>query len=79
MNLIRKAASEEGWTVDLGECARIWTGGCIIRAGFLDDIKRAYDRFVILNTLSVSIIIFAIIFIIFSFSIVSETRICLIY
>lgn len=24
------------WKVDLAECARIWKGGCIIRAGFLD-------------------------------------------
>jgi len=30
--------------VDLGECARIWKGGCIIRAGFLDRIKAAYVR-----------------------------------
>ena len=44
MNLIRAASAEQGWGVDLGECARIWTGGCIIRAKFLDRIKRAYDR-----------------------------------
>jgi 6-phosphogluconate dehydrogenase len=41
MNLIREAAKQLGWTVDLGECARIWKGGCIIRAKFLDRIKRA--------------------------------------
>ena len=28
----------------MGECARIWKGGCIIRAGFLDRIKAAYIR-----------------------------------
>lgn len=44
MNLIREAAHQLGWAVDLGECARIWKGGCIIRAKFLDRIKRAYDR-----------------------------------
>ena len=44
MNLIREAAAQLGWTVDLGECARIWKGGCIIRAKFLDRIKKAYDR-----------------------------------
>jgi 6-phosphogluconate dehydrogenase len=44
MNLIREAAKQLGWTVDLGECARIWKGGCIIRAKFLDRIKKAYDR-----------------------------------
>jgi len=44
MNLIREAARQLGWRVDLGECARIWKGGCIIRAKFLDRIKGAYDR-----------------------------------
>jgi 6-phosphogluconate dehydrogenase len=44
LNLIREAAKQLNWTVDLGECARIWKGGCIIRAKFLDRIKRAYDR-----------------------------------
>jgi 6-phosphogluconate dehydrogenase len=43
MNLIREAAKQLGWSVDLGECARIWKGGCIIRAKFLDRIKKAYD------------------------------------
>ena len=28
----------------LGELARIWKGGCIIQAIFLDRIKKAYDR-----------------------------------
>ena len=36
MNLIREAAHQLGWSVNLGECARIWKGGCIIRAKFLD-------------------------------------------
>lgn len=44
MNLIRQASDDEKWKVDLGECARIWKGGCIIRAKFLDRIKNAYDR-----------------------------------
>lgn len=44
MNLIKAAAEEHGWAVDLGECARIWKGGCIIRAKFLDRIKAAYAR-----------------------------------
>ena len=44
MNLIKEAAKQLSWSVDLGECARIWKGGCIIRAAFLDRIKRAYDR-----------------------------------
>jgi 6-phosphogluconate dehydrogenase len=38
------AASEtEGWAIDLGSMARIWRGGCIIRARFLDRIREAYD------------------------------------
>lgn len=44
MNLIKAAAADHGWSVDLGECARIWKGGCIIRAKFLDRIKAAYAR-----------------------------------
>eukprot|EP00299_Pterocystis_sp_00344_P002733 c1307_g1_i1.p1 GENE.c1307_g1_i1~~c1307_g1_i1.p1 ORF type:complete len:509 (+),score=121.39 c1307_g1_i1:43-1527(+) len=44
LNLIRQTSSEYKWGVNLGECARIWKGGCIIRAQFLDSIKQAYDR-----------------------------------
>ncbi|CAM6052063.1 unnamed protein product [Sphagnum compactum] len=44
MNLIRAKSIEKGWNLDLGELARIWKGGCIIRAKFLDRIKQAYHR-----------------------------------
>ncbi|CAM9003282.1 unnamed protein product [Rhodiola kirilowii] len=44
MNLIRAKSIEQGWGLVLGELARIWKGGCIIRAIFLDRIKQAYDR-----------------------------------
>jgi len=44
MNLIRTAGKENNWNLQLGEIARIWKGGCIIRAKFLDRIKSAYDR-----------------------------------
>ena len=44
MNLIRAKSLEQGWDLDLGEMARIWKGGCIIRARFLDRIKQAYDK-----------------------------------
>ncbi|MBW2305528.1 MAG: NADP-dependent phosphogluconate dehydrogenase [Deltaproteobacteria bacterium] len=38
-----KAASEEYlWNLNLAEISRIWKGGCIIRAQFLDRIKEAY-------------------------------------
>ncbi|HEX8746340.1 MAG TPA: NADP-dependent phosphogluconate dehydrogenase [Pyrinomonadaceae bacterium] len=43
-NLIRAGATEFKWNVDLSEMARIWKGGCIIRARFLDPIKTAYRR-----------------------------------
>jgi len=44
MNIIKKKSDEKGWGIDLGGLARIWKGGCIIRAGFLDRIKQAYQR-----------------------------------
>jgi 6-phosphogluconate dehydrogenase len=44
MCLIKAASEKNGWGIDLGECARIWKGGCIIRAGFLNNIKAAYVR-----------------------------------
>jgi 6-phosphogluconate dehydrogenase len=44
MNLIRKGSEQYGWNIDLGEISRIWKGGCIIRAQFLDKIKQAYQR-----------------------------------
>jgi len=42
MNIIRAKSNEQEWGIDVGGLARIWKGGCIIRAGFLDDIKKAY-------------------------------------
>ncbi|OAY64045.1 6-phosphogluconate dehydrogenase, decarboxylating 2, chloroplastic [Ananas comosus] len=44
MNLLRAKSDEKGWNLNLGELARIWKGGCIIRARFLDRIKQAYER-----------------------------------
>jgi 6-phosphogluconate dehydrogenase len=43
-NLIRAGSEAYGWNVDLSEMSRIWKGGCIIRARFLDSIKAAYKR-----------------------------------
>jgi 6-phosphogluconate dehydrogenase len=42
--LIDAASREFSWGIDVGAMARIWKGGCIIRARFLDDIRKAYDR-----------------------------------
>jgi 6-phosphogluconate dehydrogenase len=44
MNLLRAASESHGWGLALGRIARIWKGGCIIRAQFLGRIKQAYDR-----------------------------------
>ncbi|MGD1902268.1 MAG: decarboxylating NADP(+)-dependent phosphogluconate dehydrogenase [Geitlerinemataceae cyanobacterium] len=43
MALMSKASETFGYNLDLGEIARIWKGGCIIKAGFLNKIKAAYD------------------------------------
>ncbi|MDN5658337.1 MAG: NADP-dependent phosphogluconate dehydrogenase, partial [Brevibacterium sandarakinum] len=40
---IAAGAQEHGWNTDLGEVARIWRAGCIIRARFLDRITEAYE------------------------------------
>ena len=51
MALIGKASQTYDYGIDLGETARIWKGGCIIRAGFLNKIKRAFDENPSLNNL----------------------------
>jgi 6-phosphogluconate dehydrogenase len=42
--LMRMAAEEHGWDLDLGGIALIWREGCIIRAQFLERIKEAFDE-----------------------------------
>ena len=44
MSLIRAGSDEWEWDINLREIARIWKGGCIIRARFLDSIMRAFER-----------------------------------
>lgn len=44
MDLLSKASILNDYNIDLGETARIWKGGCIIRAAFLNKIKAAYDE-----------------------------------
>jgi 6-phosphogluconate dehydrogenase len=41
---IAAASLEFGWDIDRGAMARIWRGGCIIRARFLNRITEAYER-----------------------------------
>jgi 6-phosphogluconate dehydrogenase len=42
--LLREAAREQGWNLNLGGIALMWRGGCIIRSRFLGKIKEAYDK-----------------------------------
>ena len=44
LDIIHKASQKFNWGINLGECARIWKGGCIIRAKILDQIKRAFSK-----------------------------------
>ena len=41
--LLRHASDERRYGTDLAEIARIWTGGCIIRARFLDRVRAAFS------------------------------------
>jgi 6-phosphogluconate dehydrogenase len=43
-SLMRAAQAEYGWSLRFGDIARIWRGGCIIRARFLQKITEAYER-----------------------------------
>jgi 6-phosphogluconate dehydrogenase len=42
--LLREAAREQGWNLNLGGIALMWRGGCIIRSRFLEKIKAAFDK-----------------------------------
>ncbi|BAC89058.1 NADP-dependent phosphogluconate dehydrogenase [Gloeobacter violaceus] len=44
MALLKAASHEYDYHLNLSELARIWKGGCIIRAIFLDKIKNAFLR-----------------------------------
>jgi 6-phosphogluconate dehydrogenase len=41
---LEAAARELGWDLNYGNISLLWRGGCIIRARFLEDIKRAFDK-----------------------------------
>ncbi|CAM4398078.1 6-phosphogluconate dehydrogenase [Paenibacillus endophyticus] len=41
---MRAASDEYGWNLNYGSISMIFRGGCIIRAGFLQNIKDAYDK-----------------------------------
>jgi len=42
--LMRLASEEYDYDLHYGDVARIWRGGCIIRARFLNDIRKAFER-----------------------------------
>lgn len=44
MSLLRQASITYDWNVEPREIARIWKGGCIIRARLLDPIMHAFER-----------------------------------
>jgi 6-phosphogluconate dehydrogenase len=43
-SLMRAASIQYDWDLNLGDIAKIFRGGCIIRAQFLNRIMEAYDR-----------------------------------
>jgi 6-phosphogluconate dehydrogenase len=42
--LLRAAAKENSWNLNMGGIALMWRGGCIIRSRFLGKIKEAFDN-----------------------------------
>lgn len=44
MSLLQSASVEYGYNLDLEGVAKIWRGGCIIRAKMLEDFRRAYKK-----------------------------------
>ena len=44
MHLLHRASKEFDYGLKLDEVAKIWRGGCIIRAAFLEDIYKAFEN-----------------------------------
>lgn len=44
IHLLAQASKEYGFQLQLGQIARIWRGGCIIRAEFLESINTAFQN-----------------------------------
>ena len=44
MDLLRQANRDYEYDLNYGDIAKIWRGGCIIRAEFLNDIRAAFDE-----------------------------------
>ncbi len=43
MAMLKTASSEYGYSLNLKDVAKIWRGGCIIRAALLEEIRKAYE------------------------------------
>ncbi len=43
LSLLRAASTEKQYDLDMVEIAKIWRGGCIIRAALLEDIRKAFE------------------------------------
>jgi 6-phosphogluconate dehydrogenase len=44
LGIIKSCSEAKGWDVNLSDCARMWKGGCIIRAALLQKIQDALAR-----------------------------------
>jgi 6-phosphogluconate dehydrogenase len=44
MSLLRAASAEYSYGLNMERIAKIWRGGCIIRAELLEDIRQAFDK-----------------------------------
>ncbi len=44
LQLIMLEAKEKGWHIALGDIARVWQGGCIIRSAFLSRIRESFEQ-----------------------------------
>ncbi|WP_375418366.1 NADP-dependent phosphogluconate dehydrogenase [uncultured Hymenobacter sp.] len=42
--LLKAASAAEGWALILSEVARIWTGGCIIRSGLMEQLHELFKK-----------------------------------
>ncbi len=51
MALLRTASETYSYSLDLSEIARIWKGGCIIRAALLDPIREAFSGDAVVDNL----------------------------
>lgn len=45
LRLIKAASDEYDWNLNIAECARVWTGGCIIRSKLATEIHSALSEY----------------------------------